>query len=95
MKKNKNEKHKLPNPDPNLIKMNNSLIKTEEWYNIQDMMDYLKVSRSTLNRLVRTKQLPSLKLGGTLMFPKNLINSIMQNQSLKHIKPNNNSPLDA
>jgi hypothetical protein len=57
----------------------------EEWYNIQDMMVHFKMSRRSINRLVQQNKIPSIKLGGTLMFPKNLINNIMLQKALKQM----------
>ena len=63
--------------------INKFVIKDEEWLSIKDVTNYLKISRSTVNRLVQSNKIPSIKLGGTLVFPKHLINNILQNQSLK------------
>jgi hypothetical protein len=35
--------------------------------------------------LVQQNKIPSIKLGGTLMFPKNLINNIMLQKALKQM----------
>jgi hypothetical protein len=57
----------------------------EVWINIQDMMAQFKLSRRSINRLVQQNQIPNTKLGGTLMFPKNLINNIMLQKALKQM----------
>lgn len=60
----------------------------EEWYNIQELMAYLKMSRRSINRLVQQNQIPHVKLGGTLMFPKILINNLMLQNALKQMNKN-------
>ena len=70
------------------LPLDKSLSKDEEWLSLKDMTRYLKISRSTISRLVQTNKIPSIKLGGTLVFPKHLTNNILQNQSLKDLDIN-------
>lgn|SRR5690606_24089780 len=64
----------------------------EEWLNIQDLMAYLKMSRRSINRLAQQNEIPSTKLGGTLMFPKNLMNKIMLQNALKQMDKASSDP---
>jgi len=97
MKKNKKTQTPLPDPNPKDFKIDNNLIKNEEWLNIQDMMDFFKISRSTLDRLVKAHKVPCYKLGGSRMFPKHLISNMMVSQSLiqLHIEDEDSKTLDA
>ncbi|WP_431135109.1 helix-turn-helix domain-containing protein [Psychroserpens mesophilus] len=85
MKKQQNDLTLPQNPNLSVLPLDKSIIKDEEWLSIKDIMRYLNISRSTVNRLVQGNKIPSIKLGGTLVFPKHLINNILQNQSLKDL----------
>ncbi|GGG50684.1 helix-turn-helix domain-containing protein [Bizionia arctica] len=63
----------------------------EEWLNVQELMVYFKMSRRSINRLVKTNKIPCTKLGGTLLFPKKLMNKIMLQRALMQM---NTSSLD-
>lgn len=71
------------------LPLDKALSKDEEWLSLKDETRHLKISRSTVNRLVQANKIPSLKLGGTLVFPKHLINNILQNQALQGFDINN------
>jgi hypothetical protein len=61
----------------------------EVWFNIQDLAFYLKMSERSISRLVNQNKIPNVKLGGTLMFPKNLMNNIMLQNALKQMEDKN------
>jgi len=86
------KEHSVPKPqNTGKIYFDKSLIKDEEWLSMQDMMRYFKISRSTLKRLVQGNKIPSIKLGNSLVFPKNLTNKILQDQALKHLDISNSN----
>ena len=82
----KTTRPKPTNNDPKASLINGKIANNEEWFTTEDVIRHLKISRSSLYRL-RTKQLiPSYKLGGTIVYPKSLINKLLLNKSIKNIK---------
>ncbi|MFC4720950.1 helix-turn-helix domain-containing protein [Geojedonia litorea] len=85
----------LPNPalgitiDPNMANL-------EEWYTTEDVMRHLKMSRSTVYRLRRKRELPAYKLGNIIVFPKHFINTMLLQRATLNLKqqhrPNPDSP---
>ena len=57
--------------------LNPGMISNEEWYTTHDVMKLFNISRSSVYRLRVRKQLPAFKLGGTIVFPKTLINQLL------------------
>jgi hypothetical protein len=47
------------------------------------------MSERSISRLVNQNKIPNVKLGGTLMFPKNLMNNIMLQNALKQMEDKN------
>jgi predicted DNA-binding transcriptional regulator AlpA len=59
--------------------------KTEIWITSAYALQHFKVSRSTLYRWRKSKQLPFTKLGGVIYFPKTYIQQLMgHNLQNKH-----------
>lgn len=59
------------------ILLANKHFKNEQWMTSDEAQHYLKVSRTTLYRWCKTRQLPFTKLGGVLYFPKVFIEQLM------------------
>ncbi|WP_165780108.1 helix-turn-helix domain-containing protein [Hanstruepera neustonica] len=78
-----------PNPErpqsATLI-MDAQMIANEAWYTTGDIMQLFKISRSSVYRLRMSKQLPSCQLGGTIVFPKSLINKVLLDKALSQAK---------
>ncbi|MCF8272319.1 MAG: helix-turn-helix domain-containing protein [Flavobacteriaceae bacterium] len=51
--------------------------KDDYWMTSDEAQHFLKVSRSTLYRWCKTKQLPFTKMGGVLYFPKVYIQQLL------------------
>ena len=58
--------------------LNPTTFKNEQWMTSDEAQLFLKVSRSTLYRWCKNKQLPYTKLGGVLYFPKIFIEQLMR-----------------
>ena len=54
-----------------------SLWKKEIWVNTAEVMKLLNLSRSSVHRLRIKGELPSSKLGGTVMYPKSFISRLL------------------
>jgi hypothetical protein len=54
-----------------------------EWIEEQEMMDWLKLSRSTLFRLRSRRRILFVKLGSRVMYPKQLIQKYFFNRLIK------------
>lgn len=54
-----------------------------EWIEEQEMMDWLKVSKSTLFRLRSRRRILFVKLGSRVMYPKQLIQKYFFNHLIK------------
>ena len=67
--------------------LNPNAFKDELWMTSNEAQQFLKVSRTTLYRWCKTKQLPYTKQGGVLYFPKVFIEQLLvhklQNNYLK------------
>jgi len=61
---------------PNLLNL--TTFKNEQWMTSEEAQQFLKVSRTTLYRWCKNKQLPFTKLGGVLYFPKVFIEQLME-----------------
>ncbi|MCC5943105.1 MAG: helix-turn-helix domain-containing protein [Balneolaceae bacterium] len=55
--------------------MNNSI---KKWLRTDEVAEYLNLSKTQVHVLKNSGQLPFTKLGGTLFFDKNDIDSILQ-----------------
>jgi len=84
----KNEKKQKPTPknQNNHVKIGNKLLKNEVWLTSEEAMVHLNISKSTLYRMRKKKNIPSFKLGGIPMYPKYLLNRIFLNKSLNNLK---------
>lgn len=59
------------------------LSSNEVWLNTAQIMSYLEVSERTLARWRENQQIPYSKMGGTIFYPKRLLNKLFLNK----IKP--------
>ena len=57
--------------------LNQTTFKNELWMTSDETQLFFKVSRSTLYRWCKNKQVPYTKLGGVLYFPKTFIEELM------------------
>lgn len=62
------------------------MLHEEQWLTTADVMSLLKVSRTTIYRLKAAHKLPAFKLGGTIVYPKSLINKILLLRSYNQYK---------
>lgn len=84
MKRKTPGKANAPNTNANLQPEIQTVLPTqEEWLNTAETMSYFRVSDRTLYRWRETQQIPSLKVGGTVLYPLNLLNQILR----KKIQP--------
>jgi len=74
----------LPNT-PNGLILDLAIANEEEWYTTADMMYHFKLSRSSIYRLRMKNIIPALKLGGTVVYPKALVNKILMNMALQNV----------
>lgn len=68
--------------------MDAQMIANEEWYTTNDIMQHFNISRSSLYRLRNNNEIPTLKLGGIIMFPKSLINKLLMDKALHQVYGN-------
>lgn len=59
---------------------NQAPFKDEYWMTSDEAQQFFKVSRSTLYRWCKTKQLPYAKQGGVLYYPKIFIEQLMKHK---------------
>lgn len=72
------------NPKPDLQPRIHTVLPTnEKWLNTAETMNYFRVSDRTLLRWRNSQQIPCLKVGGTVLYPINLVNQLLLNK----IKP--------
>lgn len=60
-------------------------LENEVWITTEQAMQHLKVSRSTMYRLRKQYNIPNLKIGGSPMFPKHLLNKVLITRSIKNV----------
>ena len=62
----------------------NQQLKPEEiqWLEEQQVLDWLRISRSTLYRLRQNQLIFHCKMGGRILYPKELIHKFMLNKTL-------------
>ncbi|WP_179375725.1 helix-turn-helix domain-containing protein [Winogradskyella wichelsiae] len=61
-------------------------LENEIWLTINETMQHLNVSRSTIYRQRKANRIPSFKLGNTPMFPKHLLNKILLQRAIRNVK---------
>lgn len=57
--------------------LNSKPFQGEHWMTSNEAQQFFKVSRSTLYRWSKAKQLPYTKIGGVLFYPKTFIEQLM------------------
>ena len=62
------------------------MLQQEQWLTTADVMSLFNVSRTTIYRLKAAHKLPAFKLGGTVVYPKSLINKILLLRSCNQFK---------
>ena len=83
-----NPSKKKPKPlfnEPNTTLIDGNIAKDEEWMTTEDVMQHLNLSKSSVYRLRVNKKIPAYKLGGTIVYPKSLINKILLNSALNNM----------
>jgi len=78
----------VPKPlidEPNASFIDGNIAKDEEWMTTEDVMQHLNLSRSSVYRLRVNKMIPAYKLGGTIVYPKSLINKMLLNNAIKNM----------
>lgn len=80
----------LPETANGLI-LDMALAKEEEWYTTEDMMYHFKLSRSSIYRLRVRNKIPALKLGGTIVYPKSLVNKILMHKAMSNLNDEEDS----
>lgn len=84
-------KKNVPKPlfnEPNATLIDSNIAKDEEWLTTEDVMQHLNLSKSSVYRLRVKKLIPAYKLGGTIVYPKSLINKMLLNNALKSLNSN-------
>lgn len=82
-------KKNVPKPlidEPNATFIDGNIAKDEEWMTTEDVMKHLNLSKSSVYRLRVNKKIPAYKLGGTIVYPKSLINKILLNSAIKNMQ---------
>ena len=77
---------KTPKPLDDKFVLDAQMIIHETWLTTEDVMAYLEISRSTVYRLRKTKNLPAFKLGSSIVYPKSLISKIMLQNIISKLK---------
>ncbi|MGC1632637.1 MAG: helix-turn-helix domain-containing protein [Gelidibacter sp.] len=81
MKRKTPAKANAPNAKPDLQPQTQLVLpNNEEWLNTAEIMSYFRVSERTLLRWRKTRQIPSSKVGGTVLYPLNLVNKLLINR---------------
>ena len=81
---NKNKPKPLFN-EPNATLIDGNMAKDEQWLTTEDVMQHLNISKSSVYRLRVNKKLPAFKLGGTIVYPKSLINKMLLTHAIKNL----------
>lgn len=81
----KEKKHTVVSENP-YLELDTELFKNEEWLTTEEVMKYLKTSRSTIYRLRKRQIIPSLKVGNMPMYPKLLLNRVFLSKALHPLK---------
>lgn len=80
----KKRQQKQPSQNSNL-KISASLIKKEKWLTTEDAMEFLKVSRSTLYRMRKNREIPWDKESRSPMYPKFSINKVLVTRAMRNV----------
>lgn len=84
MKRKTPGKANVPNTKFDLQPRIETVLPTDEkWLNTAETMSYFRVSDRTLLRWRKIHQIPCLKVGGTILYPLNLVNQLLLNK-IKH-----------
>ncbi|WP_036820524.1 helix-turn-helix domain-containing protein [Polaribacter sp. Hel1_85] len=79
------EKKHPPKLQNTHVEFDSHLLENEVWLTTEEVMAHLNVSRSTMNRLRKQQNIPSIKLGHSPMYPKHLLNKIFIYKALGNI----------
>ncbi len=82
MKKENQQKLSLKNMH---FEFDAQLLANEVWLTTEEVMAYLKISKSTLYRLRKQHNIPNFKLGNMPIFPKHLLNKLFLIKALQNI----------
>ncbi|MFK8061467.1 MAG: helix-turn-helix domain-containing protein [Polaribacter sp.] len=82
----KKEKQPKPEVQNTYLEFDSNLFKNEVWFTTEQMMAYLKVSRSTIYRLRKKNNIPSFKLGHIPIYPKHLLNKLFIRKALGNMR---------
>jgi excisionase family DNA binding protein len=81
----KNEKKHKPTLQNNHVEFDLSLLKNEIWLTTEEVMAHLNVSRSTMYRLRKQHNIPSIKIGHSPMYPRQLLNKLLIRKALSNV----------
>ncbi|WP_299778641.1 helix-turn-helix domain-containing protein [uncultured Formosa sp.] len=76
----------IPQSQIENIHLDPYLFKNEEWLTTDQAIAHLNISRSTLYRLRKQHRVPSLKLGGSPIFPKHYLNKVLLLRAERNLK---------
>ena len=60
---------------------------TDRLFTVQDLCEYLQVSRSTVNRLVSSGEIPVVKIGGSIRFSPAAVERFVRSSETKAAPP--------
>lgn len=83
MKKKRQQKQTLQNAN---LKIGASQLKDEVWLTTEDAMELLKVSRSTLYRMRKNKEVPWDKRRRSPMYPKYSLNKVLITRAMHNVE---------
>lgn len=81
----KGKKEKLVSKDT-YVEFDVHQLENEVWLTTEQTMAHLNVSRSTMYRLRKDRNIPNFKLGNIPMYPKHLLNKLFMRKALRNIK---------
>jgi excisionase family DNA binding protein len=81
----KNEKKDPPLLQNNHVEFEAHLLENEVWLTTEEVMVHLNVSRSTMYRLRKKRNIPNFKLGHSPMYPKHLLNKLFMHKALGNV----------
>ena len=82
----KKEKQHKPVLQSTRVEFEAHLLENEIWLTTEEAMAHLHVSRATIYRLRKHKQIPNFKLGNIPMYPKHLLNKILMQKAMSNVK---------
>jgi len=82
----KKEKKNLTVPKKTYLEFDIRLLENEIWLTTEEAMIHLNISRSTIYRLRKQKNIPNLKVGNSTIYPKHLLNKLFIQKAILNVE---------